>query len=65
MLQVDPSARNVVIMRVLRAELGLDLAGVRSVLNEVVDSAFSGTMPELEFLPRKLRASRVNSGAVK
>ncbi|MFI9046143.1 hypothetical protein [Streptomyces sp. NPDC053427] len=64
LLQVDPSARNAVIMRVLRAELGLDLAGVRSVLNKVVTGAYSGTMPEMEFLARKLRASGIDAVAV-
>jgi hypothetical protein len=61
-LQVDPSASSTAIMRVLRAELGMGLADVRSVLNEVVTGRYSGTMPEMEFLARKLRAS--GTGAV-
>jgi hypothetical protein len=64
LLKVDPSARSAVIMRILRAELGLDLAGVRSVLTEVVTGAYSGTMPEIELLARKLRASGVDAVAV-
>ncbi|WP_405820660.1 hypothetical protein OG241_33500 [Streptomyces sp. NBC_01390] len=62
-LQVDPSASNTVIMRVLRAELGLGLADVRSVLSRVVTGGYSGTLPEMEFLARKLRASGIDAAA--
>ncbi|MEW1860620.1 hypothetical protein AB0399_09580 [Streptomyces sp. NPDC088194] len=64
LLQVVPSARNAVIMRVLRAELGLDLVSVRSVLNEVVTGAYSGTLPEMELLAGRLRASGIDAVAV-
>lgn len=50
-------------MRVLRAELGLGLSEIRSVLSEVVAGAHSGTMPEMEFLARKLRASGIDAVA--
>lgn len=64
LLKVDPSARNAVIMRVLRVELGLDLASVRSVLTKVVTGVYSGTMPEVELLARKLWASGIDAVAV-
>ncbi|OEJ23132.1 hypothetical protein AR457_37600 [Streptomyces agglomeratus] len=64
-LQVDPSARNAAIMRVLRAELGMGLAEVRSVLSQVAEGGLSGTMPEMEFLARKLRASGVDAVAAR
>ncbi|WP_326675196.1 hypothetical protein [Streptomyces sp. NBC_01237] len=64
-LGVDPSARNAAIMRVLRAALGLGLADVRSVLNEVLEGAHSGTMPEMEFLARRLRASGIDAVAAR
>ncbi|WP_234335006.1 hypothetical protein [Streptomyces sp. NRRL S-118] len=58
-LRVDASASNTVIMRVLRAELGIGLAEVKAVLSEVLTGAYAGTMPEMEFLARKLRASGI------
>lgn len=64
-LRVDPSARNAAVMRVLRAELGLDLAEVRSVLREVVTGGYSGTLPEIEFLARRLRASGIEARATR
>lgn len=62
-LQVDPSARSAAIMRVLRAEIGMGLADIRSVLSEVVTGGCSGTLPEMEFLARKLRASGIDAVA--
>ncbi|MFJ1701762.1 hypothetical protein ACIOHC_43630 [Streptomyces sp. NPDC088252] len=64
-LQLDPTAGNAAIMRVLRAELGIDLADVRSMLNEVTAGGYSGTMPEMEFLARKLQASGIGAVAVR
>lgn len=64
-LRVAPSARNAAIMRVLRAELGVGLADVKSLLSEVVAGAHSGTMPEMEFLARKLRASGIDAVAAR
>jgi hypothetical protein len=63
-LQVDPSARTAVVMRVLRAGLGLDLARVRSVLDEVATGAYSGTLPEMELLAGKLREAGIDAVAV-
>jgi hypothetical protein len=51
-------------MRVLRAELGLDLARVRSVLDEVATGAYSGTLPEMELLAGKLREAGIDVVAV-
>ena len=64
-LQVDPSARNAAIMRVLRAELGIGLVEVKTLLREVLAGAHSGTLPEMEFLARKLRASGVDAVAAR
>lgn len=64
LLQVDPSARAAVVMRVLRAEFGLDLAGVKSVLDEVALGAYSGTLPEMERLAGKLRESGIDAVVV-
>ncbi|MEE1792320.1 hypothetical protein PUR28_16350 [Streptomyces sp. BE308] len=64
-LNVDPAARNAAIMRVLRAELGIGLAEVKSVLSEVLEGAHSGTMPEMEFLARRLRASGIDAVAAR
>ena len=64
-LQVDPSASKAAIMRVLRAELGIALADVRSVLNEVVTGGYAGTMPEMELLARRLRASGIEAVAAR
>lgn len=50
-------------MRVLRAELGVGLDGVRAVLEQVLTGQYSGTLPEMEFLARKLRAAGVEAAA--
>lgn len=52
-------------MRVLRAELGMGLAEVKTLLREVLAGAHSGTMPEMEFLARKLRESGVDAVAAR
>ncbi|MFQ6199473.1 hypothetical protein [Streptomyces sp. NPDC000405] len=49
---LSPTAKSAVIMRVLRAEL-------ESVLRRVLSGDFSGTLPEMELLARKLRASGI------
>ncbi|MFC4517619.1 hypothetical protein [Streptomyces ehimensis] len=56
---LSPTARSAVIMRVLRAELGTDLVNAKSVLRRVLSGDFSGTLPEMELLARKLRASGI------
>ncbi|MFJ8301703.1 hypothetical protein ACIQ9R_38185 [Streptomyces sp. NPDC094447] len=60
-LQVTPPARNAAIMRVLRAELGIGLDGVRAVLDQVLTGQYSGTLPEMELLAWRLRASGIEA----
>ncbi|MEU6051106.1 hypothetical protein ABZ829_11785 [Streptomyces xanthochromogenes] len=62
-LRVAPLTRNAAIMRVLRAELGIGLDGVRAVLEQVLTGLYSGTLPETELLARKLRASGIEATA--
>lgn len=62
-LQVTPPAKNAAIMRVLRAELGIGLDGVRAVLEQVLTGQYSGTLPEVELLARKLRAAGIEAAA--
>jgi hypothetical protein len=62
-LQVAPPTRNAAIMRVLRVELGIGLDGVRAVLEQVLTGQYSGTLPEMELLARKLRASGIEAAA--
>ncbi|MFE9539658.1 hypothetical protein [Streptomyces sp. NPDC006691] len=64
-LQVAPPKTNAVIMRVLRAELGIGLDSVRAVLDQVLTGQYSGTLPEMELLARKLRASGIEAAAVR
>ncbi|MEU5537933.1 hypothetical protein [Streptomyces sp. NPDC020362] len=54
---ISPSARNVAVMRVLRAELDIDLVDAEAVLRRVRSGDCSGTLPERELLSRKLRAA--------
>jgi hypothetical protein len=54
-----PSAKNAVIMRVLRAELGVDLVSARVLQGRVLSGDCSGTGPEMELLARGLRASGI------
>ncbi|MFJ9821941.1 hypothetical protein ACIRU3_43255 [Streptomyces sp. NPDC101151] len=61
----SPSASRVAIMRVLRAEFGIDLVQARSVLHRVLCGDWSGTLPEMELLARKLRASGVAAVAAR
>ncbi len=52
-------------MRVLRSELGVGLAEVKSLLGKVLAGAHSGRMPEMELLARKLRASGIDAVATR
>jgi tRNA G26 N,N-dimethylase Trm1 len=56
---VSPSAKSVVMMRVLRAELGIDLVNAKAVSRRVLSGDYSGTLPEMELLARQLRASGI------
>lgn len=59
-LQVStPPVKSVAIMRVLRAELGIDVTDARAVLRRVLDGDYSGTLPEAEYLARALRKSGI------
>ncbi|KOX28611.1 MULTISPECIES: hypothetical protein [unclassified Streptomyces] len=60
-LRVTPPTRNAAVMRVLRAELGIGLNGVRAVLEQVLTGQYSGTLPEMGLLARKLRASGIEA----
>ncbi|WP_030798017.1 hypothetical protein [Streptomyces sp. NRRL S-337] len=62
-LQVTPPVKGAMIMRVLRAELGLDLANVKTVLQQVLAGEYSGTLPEVELIARKLRAAGIDAVA--
>jgi hypothetical protein len=48
---------------VLRPELGIGLDGVRAVLEQVLTGQYSETLPEMELLARKLRASGLEASA--
>ncbi|MER7518432.1 hypothetical protein [Streptomyces sp. NPDC126499] len=58
-----PAASRVAVMRVLRAELGLDLAFARAMARQVLEGECSGTRPEMERLARALRVSGVAATA--
>ncbi|MFD6495180.1 hypothetical protein ACFV99_05380 [Streptomyces sp. NPDC059944] len=62
-LRVSRPTRNAAIMRVVRAELGLGLDGIRAVLEQVLTGEYSGTLPEMELLARKLRAAGIEAAA--
>lgn len=55
----------VAMMRVLRAELGIDLASAKAVARRVVNGDYSGTLPEMECLARKLRESGITAVAMR
>ncbi|MDX2552088.1 MULTISPECIES: hypothetical protein [Streptomyces] len=52
-------------MRVLRAELGIDLVDAKAVLRRVLSGGYSGTLPELELLAQKLRAAGIAAAATR
>lgn len=59
------SASSAVIMRVLRAELGVDLVTGKILLRRVLCGDHSGTLPEMELLARSLRASGIAATATR
>ncbi|WP_317620364.1 hypothetical protein [Streptomyces sp. CBMA156] len=59
----DPLATPVVVMKVLRAELGGDLAQAKEALQQIRAGAFAGTMPEMTLLAHRLRAAGVEATA--
>ena len=58
------AAVRVAVLRVVRAELGLDLAGARAAAGRVLDGTYTGTRPEIERLARCLLAYGVTAEAV-
>ncbi len=61
----SPPTQSVAIMRVLRTELGVDLAGAKVLVRRVLNGGYSGTLPEMERLARKLRASGISAVATR
>jgi hypothetical protein len=61
----DPTGQAVPVLRVLRAALGLDVAGARAALSRLHDGTLTGTLPETELLARRLRAAGVPAEAVR
>ncbi|MGW9048437.1 hypothetical protein ACWGQL_38855 [Streptomyces lydicus] len=55
----------VIVMRVLRAELGVGLTEAKAVAGQVLTGAYSGTLPEMEYLARKLRGAGVDAVAAR
>ncbi|SEE40893.1 hypothetical protein SAMN05216532_8136 [Streptomyces sp. 2231.1] len=55
----------VAIMRVLRAELDLDLASAKALARRVVSGVYAGTLPELEHVARKLRKAGITAAATR
>ncbi|MFI8191581.1 hypothetical protein ACIF8T_22635 [Streptomyces sp. NPDC085946] len=56
---------DVVVMRVLRAEFGVDLTEAGAVLRRVSDGRHTGTPPERELPPRGLRGAGVDAVATR
>ncbi|MFG1663988.1 hypothetical protein [Streptomyces sp. Y7] len=56
---VSPSTKRVEIMRVLRVELGTDLVDAKALVRRVLSGDYCGTLPEMELLARRLRASGI------
>ncbi|MGH4035279.1 hypothetical protein ACQB60_40935 [Actinomycetota bacterium Odt1-20B] len=52
-------------MRVLRAELGIDLTEAETELGRVLAGEFSGTLPEMALIASKLRAAGISAAAAR
>ncbi|MET8171202.1 hypothetical protein [Streptomyces clavifer] len=57
----DPRASSVPVMKVLRAELGGDLARTKRTLEQIRAGMFAGTMPEMALFAHRLRAAGVEA----
>lgn len=57
----DSLAGPALVMKVLRAELGGDLARTKRTLQEIRAGMFAGTMPEMTLLAHRLRAAGVEA----
>ncbi|MFF2776126.1 hypothetical protein ACFVU3_14575 [Streptomyces sp. NPDC058052] len=64
-LEVSAPVKSVVLMRVLRAELGLAVTDARAGLRRVLDGDCSGTLPEMERLARALRKAGIAAVAAR
>jgi hypothetical protein len=64
MLRLRPPIERATTMRVLRQTLGIALADVRVVLQQILAAEYGGTLPETELLARKLRSAGVDAVAV-
>ncbi|MFE0190964.1 hypothetical protein [Streptomyces sp. NPDC058989] len=60
----DASVRRVVLMRVLRAQLGTDLTDITVLTRRVLAGTYTGTLPEVEHLARTLRRAGIAAVAV-
>ncbi len=60
----DPSVRRVVLMQVLRAQLGTDLTDIATLTRQVLAGTYTGTLPEVEHLARTLRSAGIAAVAV-
>ncbi|MFC9227411.1 hypothetical protein ACFTZI_00180 [Streptomyces decoyicus] len=61
----NASVERVTVMRVLRAALGVGLTEAKAVAGQALAGVFSGTLPEIEYLARKLRGAGVDAVAVR
>ncbi|WP_407986401.1 hypothetical protein [Kitasatospora sp. CMC57] len=59
----DPLAGPAVVMKVLRAELGGELAEAKAALQQIRAGVFAGTMPEMTLLVHRLRTAGVKAAA--
>jgi hypothetical protein len=57
----DSSTSAVVLMRVMRAELGLDLIQAKAMVQRVCAGTHTGTLTEMEFLAHRLRQAGVQA----
>ncbi|WP_435604747.1 hypothetical protein [Streptomyces sp. bgisy130] len=51
-------------MRVLRAQLGTDLANIAALTHRVLAGTYTGTLPDVEHLARTLRMAGIAAVAV-
>ncbi|MGI5255180.1 hypothetical protein [Actinacidiphila glaucinigra] len=57
----DPSSSAVVLMRVIRAELGLDLIQAKAMAHRVRAGTHTGTLTDMAFLAHRLRQAGVQA----
>ncbi|MEV7418018.1 hypothetical protein [Streptomyces sp. NPDC089919] len=64
-LELDGAVRPAVVMKVLRAELALDLAGARAALAELRAGRYTGTLAEVAYLVAAFGAVGAGARAVR